>query len=110
MRRGWANRSSAVVLRDRKRGIVELISLESGAPIYLVRLKDAQQTLPMTPMHDAPPPQQSPLESPVYGQNVDLPHYELMIVNALTAINDPNGSPPKTIWDWMNRWDFQCRN
>jgi hypothetical protein len=65
-----------------------------------------QQPLPMTPMHDAPPPQQSPLESPVYGQNVDLPHYELMIVKALTAINDPNGSPPKTIWDWMNRYDL----
>lgn len=66
-----------------------------------------QQALPMTPMHDAPPPQQSPLESPVYGQNVDLPHYELMIVNALTAINDPNGSPPKIIWEWMNRCDLE---
>jgi len=76
------------------------------------RLPDPQEVqqhppLPMTPMHDAPPPQQSPLESPAYGQNVDLPHYELMIVNALTAINDPNGSPPKTIWDWMNRCVFQ---
>jgi hypothetical protein len=71
--------------------------------------QDVQQQppLPMTPMHDAPPPQQSPLESPAYGQNVDLPHYELMIVNALTAINDPNGSPPKTIWDWMNS-NYPC--
>jgi hypothetical protein len=68
------------------------------------RLQDQelQQTLPMTPLHDVQP-QQSPLDSPIYGQNTDLPHYELMIVHALTAINDPNGSPPKAIWDWMNK-------
>jgi hypothetical protein len=57
----------------------------------------------VTPMNDTGPTQQSPVEtSPMFGQT-DLPHYELMIVHALTAINDPNGSPPKAIWDWMNK-------
>jgi hypothetical protein len=73
----------------------------------LPNTQESQQTLPMTPLHEGPPPQQSPLESPVYGQNIDLPHYELMIVNALHAINDPNGSPPKAIWDWMNS-NYPC--
>ena len=63
--------------------------------------QNQQQTLPMTPMHDAQ--LQSQLESPIYGPNTDLPHYELMIVHALNAINDPNGCPPKQIWDWMNK-------
>jgi hypothetical protein len=62
------------------------------------------QQLPMTPMHEGPP-QQSP-QSPMYGQNTDLPHYELMIVDALEHINDPNGSPPKAIWDWMNSYSL----
>jgi hypothetical protein len=62
------------------------------------------QPLPMTPQLQDTVPQQSPIESPIYGQTVDLPHYELMIVNALNAINDPNGSPPKAIWDWMNKY------
>lgn len=64
--------------------------------------QNAQQNVSMTPVHDAPQPQG--LDSPVYtGQSTDLPHYELMIVRALEAINDPNGSPPKVIWDWMNK-------
>jgi len=68
------------------------------------RLSDPDlQGLPMTPMHDVSH-QQSPLESPLYGQTQDLPHYELMIVHALQALNDPNGSPPKQIWDWMNKY------
>jgi len=71
---------------------------------YNHRMSDQDlQQMPMTPMHDVPL-QQSPLESPIYGQNTDLPHYELMIVHALNAINDPNGSPPKAIWDWMNKY------
>jgi linker histone H1 and H5 family len=66
------------------------------------------QQLPLTPMHGPPASQQSPLEqSPVYGQITDLPHYELMIVKALEAINDPNGSPPKSIWEWMNN-NYPC--
>ena len=65
--------------------------------------QELQQAMPMTPMHE-PQPQQSPLDSPMYGQTTDLPHYELMIVHALNAINDPNGSPPKAIWDWMNKY------
>ena len=71
------------------------------------RLQDPQNPppgLPMTPMQEPPPHHQSPMESPMYGQNVDLPHYELMIVNALQAINDPNGSAPKAIWEWMNKY------
>jgi len=71
------------------------------------RMQDPQgqaSTLPMTPLHEAPQSHSSPLESPIYGQTVDLPHYELMIVNALQAINDPNGSPPKAIWEWMNTY------
>ena len=32
-----------VVLRDRKRGIVEFISLKTGEPVYLVRLKDGSE-------------------------------------------------------------------
>jgi hypothetical protein len=64
-----------------------------------------QPPLPMTPqIHDTVPQQHSPIDSPIYGQTADLPHYELMIVNALNAISDPNGSPPKVIWDWMNRY------
>lgn len=72
---------------------------------YNQRMSDEelQQAMSMTPMHD-PSSQQSPLESPLYGQTTDLPHYELMIVHALNAINDPNGSPPKAIWDWMNKY------
>jgi hypothetical protein len=70
---------------------------------YNHRMSDQDLQMPMTPMHDIAP-QQSPLESPMYGQNTDLPHYELMIVHALNAINDPNGSPPKAIWDWMNKY------
>jgi hypothetical protein len=71
---------------------------------YNHRMQEQElQQLPMTPIHDAPG-QQSPLDSPIYGQNTDLPHYELMIVRALGSINDPNGSPPKAIWDWMNRY------
>ena len=65
--------------------------------------QELQQAMPITPMHE-PPLQHSPLESPIYGQTTDLPHYELMIVHALSAINDPNGSPPKAIWDWMNKY------
>ena len=66
--------------------------------------QNAQQNVSMTPVHDVPQPQQT-LDSPVYsGQTTDLPHYELMIVHALEAINDPNGSPPKVIWDWMNKY------
>jgi hypothetical protein len=65
--------------------------------------QELQPAIPMTPIHELPS-QQPQLESPLYGQNTDLPHYELMIVYALQAINDPNGSPPKQIWDWMNRY------
>ena len=65
--------------------------------------QELQPAMPMTPMHEVPS-QQPQLESPLYGQTTDLPHYELMIVHALQAINDPNGSPPKQIWDWMNRY------
>jgi hypothetical protein len=70
------------------------------------RMQDPQNQppLPMTPLHDSGPQHPSPMESPIYGGNVDLPHYELMIVNALQAINDPNGSPPKAIWEWMNTY------
>jgi hypothetical protein len=63
-----------------------------------------QNTQQLTPIHDAPPPQHSPIESPGYTATVDLPHYESMIVNALQAINNPNGSPPKDIWEWMNKY------
>ena len=73
---------------------------------YPPRLSDPQQnTMPMTPMHDPSvvPMQQSPI-SPGYGTTIDLPHYELMIVNALEAINNPNGCPPKEIWEWMNKY------
>ena len=69
--------------------------------------QELQQQLPMTSMQEGPP-QQSPLESPMYGQSTDLPHYELMIVAALEHINDPNGSPPKAIWDWMNSYVLWC--
>jgi hypothetical protein len=61
-----------------------------------------QQPLPMQSMQDTPT--QQTVEPPIYGQGTDLPHYELMIVHALQAISDPNGSPPKVIWDWMNRY------
>ncbi|KAF0521752.1 lsd1/2 complex phd finger containing protein phf2 [Gigaspora margarita] len=33
---------------------------------------------------------------------VDLPSYEEMIVQALTAITDPSGSAPRSIFEWMN--------
>ncbi|CAG8591294.1 19000_t:CDS:2 [Gigaspora rosea] len=33
---------------------------------------------------------------------VDLPSYEEMIVQALTAIADPSGSAPRSIFEWMN--------
>ncbi|KAH8922499.1 hypothetical protein BT69DRAFT_1282187 [Atractiella rhizophila] len=31
-----------------------------------------------------------------------LPGYEDMIASAIKAINDPNGSPPRLIFEWMN--------
>jgi hypothetical protein len=81
------------------------------SPLRQQRLSDPEMKppqhpmQPMNPMHDPGPPQQSSIESPMFGQT-DLPHYELMIVHALTAISDPNGSPPKAIWDWMNKYYF----
>lgn len=89
-------------ISPRRQQIPEIDMNEHAQYNHRMPDQDLQQ-LPMTPMHDVPL-QVSPLESPLYGQNTDLPHYELMIVHALSAINDPNGSPPKQIWDWMNKY------
>jgi len=35
-------------------------------------------------------------------KSAELPSYEEMIVSAATAINDPKGSAPKHLFDWMN--------
>ena len=49
-----------------------------------------------------------PLTTPNGGEeenkykNAELPSYEEMIVRAATAINDPSGSAPKHLFDWMN--------
>ena len=38
------------------------------------------------------------------GYNLDdVPSYEDMIEKALTAIGDPRGSSPRSIWEWMGR-------
>ncbi|KAJ7288202.1 hypothetical protein C8J57DRAFT_1214404 [Mycena rebaudengoi] len=50
--------------------------------------------------HPHPHPQPAPVAMPVSDDH-DLPSYEDMIVEGLTAANDPDGLAPKDLFNWM---------
>ncbi|CAG8701042.1 23905_t:CDS:2, partial [Racocetra persica] len=81
-------------------------------------LVDERQTSGLNPVSIPPPDPRVPIPTPVSqgfvvdatdssrahlpAVGVDLPSYEEMIVQALTAIADPSGSAPRNIFEWMN--------
>ncbi|CAG8784931.1 19321_t:CDS:2 [Cetraspora pellucida] len=84
----------------------------------ILSLVDDRQASVSNPVSLQPPDSQVPIPTPVSQSfvvdatdssrahlpavGVDLPSYEEMIVQALTAIADPSGSAPRNIFEWMN--------
>ena len=83
-------------------------SSSSNIPLILMshhNAEHARRNHPQIGMHsrDSSSASAYDMDLPSYPSG-DLPSYEDMIAQAITALDEPKGSPPKSIWEWMNKY------